>query len=126
MLVTKEEGHNFSRNIPNPKRWKKKLEEIRQKHPEITYEDILKSNNIYYSMKIRSAKKSIDIRCSDVESLIVTQLKKLKIDEDSYNVYYDYLSKEFDKITEKKKKESKKTEPKKPRTTKKKETTKTE
>ena len=105
MLVTKEEGHNFSRNIPNPKRWKKKLEEIRQKHPEITYEDILKSNNIYYSMKIRSAKKSIDIRFSDVESLIVTQLKKLKIDEDSYNVYYDYLSKEFDKITEKKKKE---------------------
>lgn len=105
MLVTKEEWFKFSRNLPNPKRWKDKLEKIKQTHPEITYEDILKSNNIYYSMKNRSAEKSIDIRFSDIEHLIVTELKKLKIDEKSYNVYHDYLTKELDKITEKRKKE---------------------
>ena len=105
MLITKDEGFKFCRTLPNPERRKKKLAKFQKTQPSITYADIVKSSQLYYGMKNRHAEKSIDITFDVVEKEIIKKLGELHIDEDNYQVYVDFLSKELDKIEVKKRRE---------------------
>ena len=105
MMILQEEGFKFTRYIPNPLRRKKKLEELQKTNPKATYASIIKPNQIYYTMKSRFAEKSIDIRFSEVNELIIKKLDSLCVNETSYQTYVEYLTKELDKIESSRKKE---------------------
>jgi hypothetical protein len=105
MLIMQEDGFKFTRYLPNKQRRETKLIKARQDNPKATYADIVKASQIYYGMKSRFAEKAIDISFNRVEEAIIKKLNSLCIDENSYQAYVEYLTKELEKIETSKRKE---------------------
>jgi superoxide dismutase len=77
----------------------------KQNNSKANYVDIVKPSQIYYGMKSRFAEATLDISFDKVEKAIIEKLNSLCIDENSYQAYVEYLTKELEKIETSKRKE---------------------
>lgn len=87
-LIKTQDWYSLSFNIPNRKRFIKKLEEQKDKNPDMTLSDIIKPNQIRFDCKnINSKFYNLSITFEKIETEVINFLKNIKINEKIYKEY---------------------------------------
>ena len=79
---------NFT--VPNPKRFLKKLEDAKAKNPNAIYGDVIKSNQITYSLP------NNNVNYEEIDKLITKHLQGIKIPDLLYKAFLHKLRKEVE------------------------------
>ena len=91
----------MSRYLPNPWRFKKKLEELKKTNPNADYWDFVKPNQIRYKVWNKKAETDgIEITYDIIDKQVEKALAWLKIDKDAYNSFVEYQNNQLQEENE--------------------------
>lgn len=99
-FVITEDGYSITPNVPSKWRFVKKLKELQKTNPNIVLDDLVKPHQIKCSCKNKNAKYIVEINFDKIEDKIIKVFDKLKVSEETYNIYKKYIEKQSDKINE--------------------------
>ena len=99
-FITTEDWYSLTPNVPSKWRFIKKLKELQKIDPNVMLDDLVKPHQIKCSCKNKNAKYIIEINFDKIEDKITKVFDKLKVSEETYNIYKKYIEKQSDKINE--------------------------
>ncbi len=106
-LVVDPDGNSFSCTLPNPKRFRDKLAELKKTKKNATLGDVVNPKNIHFRVmntwsKYHNTKVGFDV----IQDKIVECLNKLKIDEKADTEYVEFAKTQADVVHEKRRTEA--------------------
>lgn len=93
-LLQSKEGGAFTPYLSSIDRFEKRLEKLRLTNPDASLKDIVKPHQI----RFRNRDMKMEITFDLIEKEIIKLLDKIKIDEDAYQKYVEFLNNELDKV----------------------------
>ncbi len=98
-IIYDEKGADkFTPMIPNIKRFRTKLNELRMTKPDATLADVVSSQNIHYRlMRTTGKQKNQTIKFSDMEGQIIEFLKCMNMDDETHKEYCGFARDQFEK-----------------------------
>jgi len=84
---------------PNPQRINKRLEKAKLKNPEFTLKDVVTSRQIRCKCSARQSEyKGFDVSYDIIENAIIDMFSTIKITDEDYQKYVEYISTQLDLI----------------------------
>jgi DNA invertase Pin-like site-specific DNA recombinase len=104
-FIKTPDAYSLTFNLPNIKRFRKKLEAVQVKNPEANLWDIVKPEQIRYTcVNTKSKHKWLEMKYDSIERVIEKTISKMTISDETYKKYSDFMLQEFEnKVTERNK-----------------------
>jgi len=96
LFLRSADGYAFTHEIPNRWRFTKKLEKLQETEPGATLKDVVKPENIKYSVRVKGSKYyKRTIKYSDIEKSLIWFLKNIKINKEKAKEYREFVQKQY-------------------------------
>lgn len=96
LFLRSADWYAFTHEIPNRWRFTKKLEILQETKPGATLKDVVKPENIKYSVRVKGSKYyKRTIKYSDIEKSLIWFLKNIKINKEKAKEYREFVQKQY-------------------------------
>lgn len=99
-ILTPDNNH-LTFSVPNPWRYKNKIEELNKKWIVAKLEDVIKASQINYRCTIKTSKfYNTSYSFEDIDKVILNALEGFKVSDEHYKIYVDYVNNRLDEVIE--------------------------
>ena len=96
MFIRSADWYAFTHEVPNRWRFVKKLEKLQETEPWATLKDVVKPQNIKYSVRVKQSEYyKRTIKYSDIEKSLIWFLKNIKINKEKADEYREFVKKQY-------------------------------
>ena len=100
-MVITQDWYSMSHNVPNRKRFIKRLQKLKKTNPKATLKDVVEPKHIHYKCSSKYSKyQNLDITFDIIDKAIHKLLSKIHIDDEKYEEYLRFLWDELENIVE--------------------------